>query len=425
MLRVSVASDLEEVTLTARAAFSKRSWPFVVAMALPWILCAGQRSVSRLAGMGALRRSASAYYRFLSEGKWRPAVLFRSLLQLILETFGIQELTLVLDDTLCPKWGRQIYGTASYFDHVRRPRPGFIWGHNWIVLAVVVRASDKISIALPFWIRLYRPKASCAPDEFRTRHQMAARALQLVRALFPGPIRLLADGAYANASLVGPMRDLDIHLVSRLRSDASLRAPVPARRAKPSRGRKPKHGPWLKKLSALARSRSCFRRQRVSIYGKDVELLVREFEAYWPALRRKIKVVITRDPRRPKRVAYLFSTDCDLAAVEIVESFAQRWSIEQLFSVAKCQMGLDSAEVRKERSVVRHATLCMALITWTEVWAYRRNPASWSRSFTQKLASLRAETITSTIFASGPRTRGSRRIAQGVGELFNRATSAA
>ena len=153
--------------------------------------------------------------------------------------------------------------------------------------------------------------------------------------------------------------------------------------------------------------------------------MVREFEAYWPALRRVIKIVITRDPRRSKRVAYLFSTDCEMSAVEIVESFAQRWSIEQLFSVAKCQMGLDSAEVRKDKSVVRHATLCMALITWTEVWAYRRHPASWSRSFTQKLAWLRAETITSTVFASDPRTRGSRRIARDLGELFNRATSAA
>ena len=425
MLGLSVTSDLEEVVVSARVAFSKRSWPFVLSMAVPWLLCAGQRSIHRMAEMGGLRRSVSAYYRFLSEGKWRAGPLFRSLLDLIVGTFGIEDLTLVLDDTLCPKWGRQIYGTASYFDHVHRPRPGFIWGHNWVVMAVVIRASHKISIALPFWIRLYRPKDRCAPGEFRTRHQMAAAALQLVRSLFPGRIRLLADGAYANDSLVRPVRDLGMHLVSRLRSDACLRAPTPPRRTKAARGRRPKHGARLGKLSSLARSRACFRRQRVSIYGKEVDLLVREFEAYWPALQRVIKVVITRDPRRPKRRAYLFSTDIRMLASEIVESFAQRWSIEQLFSVAKTQMGLDSAEVRKERAVVRHATLCMALITWTEVWAYRRHPASWARSFTQKLAWLRAETITSTVFASGPRTRGSRRIAQGLGELFTRATSAA
>ena len=424
MLRVSVTGEFLEVTLSARAAFSKRSWPFVTAMAVPWLLCAGQRSIRRLASMGGLRRSASAYYRFLSEGKWRSPALFRCLFELIVRTFGIRKLTLVLDDTLCPKWGRQIYGTGSYFDHVRRPRPGYIWGHNWVVLAVVVGAGKRACIALPFWIGLYRPEERCAPGQFRTRLQVAAAALQLVRALFPGPIRLLADGAYANASLIGPLDEIKIDLVSRLRSDAALREVRPRRKSKRTPGRKAEHGVAMGKLPSLARSRRSFRRQRVSIYGKSVELLVREFEAYWPALKRVIKVVITRDPKRPKRVAYLVSTNLALGAVEVIESFAMRWAIEQLFSVAKVQMGLDSAEVRTERAVVRHATLCMALITWTEVWAYRVHPRSWVRPFAQKLAWLRAETVTTTVFASGPRTRGSRRIARGIGMLFTRSTAA-
>jgi hypothetical protein len=425
VLRVTVTPELVEVTLTARAAFSKRSWPFVVPMAIPWLLCAGQRSVRRLSIMGGLRRSASAYYRFLSEGKWRLHVLFRCLFQLIVETFKLEELTLVLDDTLCPKWGRCIWGTGSYFDHVRRPRPGFIWGHNWVVLAVVIAAGGKACIALPFWIGLYRPKERCAADQFRTRHEMAAAALTLVRSLFPGSIRLLADGAYANDSLIGRLEGLDIELVSRLRSDAALRSPTPPRKKNGTPGRRPTHGPRLAKLSSLARRRTAFRRQHVDIYGRRVTLLVRELEAYWPAVKRIIKVVITRDPKRPKRVAYLLSTDRALTAVEVIESFAMRWSIEQLFNVAKNQMGLGSAEVRKQRSVVRHATLCMALVTWTEVWAYRKHPGSWARPFSQKLASLRAETVTATVFASGPRARGSARNARNIGNLFTSATTAA
>lgn len=423
MLRCSVSSELEEVVLTARCAFSKRSWPFVLTMAVPWLLCAGQRSIRRMAAMGGLRRSASAYYRFLSEGKWRLMPLTRSLFLLIVRTFKIRELTLVLDDTLCPKWGRRIFGTGSFFDHVRRPRPGYIWGHNWIVMAVVVRAGKTASVALPFWIKLYRPKNNCDAEEFRTRHELAAGALTAVRAWFRGPIRLLADGAYANDSLIRPAMDQQIDLVSRLRSDARLRAPRPARRSKHTRGRKPTLGKWLPRLKVLARARSAFRSQHVTIYGKHVRLLLREFEAYWPPLRRVVKVVITRDPKRPKRVAYLVTTDCGLSACEIVEFFAQRWTIEQLFSVAKQQMGLDTAEVRKQRAVVRHAALCMALLTWTEVWIHRARPALWPRPFAAKLAALRAETITETIFTSGPRARGSRRIAQGLASIFTSATA--
>jgi len=425
VLRVNITPDLLEITLNARAAFSKRSWPFVLATAVPWLLCAGQRSMRRLATMGDLRRSTSAYYRFLSDGKWRLHLLFSSLFQLIVRTFCIQQLTLVLDDTLCPKWGHHIYGTGSYFDHVRRPRAGFIWGHNWVVMAIVIRIGTKASVTLPFWIGLYRPKECCSLEQFQTRHQMAASVLTIVRALFPGPIRLLADGAYANQSLIGPAGELGIDLVSRLRSDAALRAVQPARRAKNKRGRKPKFGARLGKLAGMARSSSAFEARRVVIYGQTVTLLLREFEAYWPAIGRVVKVVITRDPKRPKRVAYLMTTDCRLGAVAVVELFAQRWTIEQLFSVAKLQMGLDSTEARKERAVVRHAALCMALITWTEIWAYRIHPQAWARPFAHKLAAFRASTLTATIFEAGPRTRGSRRIARDVGALFTSATSAA
>jgi hypothetical protein len=424
VLSVSVSSELEEVSFTARAAFSKRSWPFVLALGIPWILCAGQRTIKRMASMASFGRSASAYYRFLSEGKWRLELLYSSLLRLIVNTFRPTELLLVLDDTLCPKWGKQIYGTSSFFDHVHRPRPGYIWGHNWVVLAVVVSVGN-CSAALPFWIGLYRPKKNCPEAQFRTRHEMAVAILHAVRALFPGRIRLLADGAYGNDSVIARIEELDIKLVSRLRSDAVLRKSTPARKAKGARGRPATHGARLPKLKGMAGSTKSFKRLHVSIYGKSVDLLVREFEAYWPAVRRVIKVVITRDPRNPKRIAYLFSTDLELNARQVIEAFSLRWTIEQLFSVAKIQMGLGTAEVRKQCSVVRHAALCMALITWTEVWAFRKHPRSWARSFVQKLASLRADTITATVFEAGPRARGSRRNAKDIGTLFTAATSAA
>lgn len=424
MLSVSVSSELEAVTVTARAAFSKRSWPYVLALGIPWILCAGQRTIKRMASMSSFRRSASAYYRFLSEGKWRLPLLYGSLLQLIVDNFRPKELLLVLDDTLCPKWGKQIYGTSSYFDHVHRPRPGYIWGHNWVVLAAVVSVG-KCSVALPFWIGLYRSKKDCPEAQFHTRHEMAVAVLHMARALFPGPIRLLADGAYGNDSVIARIEELNIKLVSRLRSDAVLRRPAPTRKAKGSRGRPAMHGARLPKLKGMARCTKSFVPLRVSIYGKSVHLLVREFEAYWPAVRRVIKVVITRDPRNPKRIAYLFSTDLGLTALQVIESFSQRWTIEQLFNVAKNQMGLGTAEVRKQRSVLRHAALSMALITWTEIWAFRKHPRSSARSFVQKLASLRAETITATVFEAGPRARGSRRNAQDIGTLFTAATSAA
>lgn len=72
MLRCTISSEFRQVICTAEIAFSKRSWPYVVATVIPWALCAGQRSVRLFAAMGALRRSASSYYRSspMASGDW-------------------------------------------------------------------------------------------------------------------------------------------------------------------------------------------------------------------------------------------------------------------------------------------------------------------------------------------------------------------
>lgn len=423
MLRVNLTEELCEVMLSTRFSFSKRSWPFLVASAVPWLVCAGQRSVTRIWAMANHARSRSAYYRFLSEGKWRMDLFFRGLFELIVRVFNIQELTLVLDDTLCPKWGKKIFGTATHYDHTSRPRAGFIWGHNWIVLSVVVPIGN-CAVALPFWIRLYRSKESTSESEFQTRHQLAAEALALVRTWFSGPIRLLADGAYGNRSLIKPARELGVRVVSRLRSDARLRSPIPPRRKTGQRGRVAKKGSYLPSLTKIGGKVANFQSMQVHIYGRDVRLLVHEFVAWWEPLGAVIKVVITRDPNNTKRRAYLFSTNPEEGAKDVIEGFAMRWSIEQMFSVAKNQLGLDSAEVRKEKSVLRHAALCMALVTWTEVWAYKKASVK-GKTFHSKLAALREDVVTESIFAASHRAEGSRRNANQIGKLFSAATDVA
>ena len=205
MIRYQSTSDFSEIILSCRLAFSKRSWPYLVATAIPWLVLAGQRSVRRLAIRASLKRHESSYYRFFSRFKFKPEPFFLALLTQIVQAFGLKKLLIATDDTLCPKWGKAIFGAASFFDHVRRPRPGFIWGHNWVVLAVVVHLFGT-PVALPFWVALYRPKKGCKDGEFRTRLQIVAEVLARVRKLFPRmKIDLVADGAYNNSSMLKPI----------------------------------------------------------------------------------------------------------------------------------------------------------------------------------------------------------------------------
>ena len=260
MIRYQTTSDLAEI-LQLPGRF------FEAVLAVPGrdggvvAVASGQRTVRSLGQRALHRRSESGFYRFFSHFKVDLERLSGILLRQIVSAFGLTELLLVVDDTLCPKWGWKIYGTGVHFDHVKRPRPGYLWGHNWIVLAAVVRIFG-VSVAVPFRVRLYRPEKTCPEGEFRTRLQIVAEELAKVRFLFPSmKIDLVADGAYNNKSLLAPLRKtLKIHLVSRLRLDAVLRKDAPKRR-KRKRGRKGRYGkrlPNLKKMARSGRGPVCF-----------------------------------------------------------------------------------------------------------------------------------------------------------------------
>jgi DDE superfamily endonuclease len=430
VVRCGFSKEFLGVVVTARVAFSKRSWPYVLAMAIPWLLCQGQRCITRLVQVGGShRRSLSSYYRFLSDGKFRREVFWRCLLKLIVATFEPTRLLIVVDDTLCPKWGRSIFGTASFFDHVARPRPGFIWGHNWVVLAVVVTMFGA-PVALPFCVQLYRPEKHCGKGEFRTRLQMVVTALETVKSWTSLPITVVADGAYNNESLLGPLEPLGIPLVSRLRHDAKLRRDPPAPRPH-RRGRRPRYGKFLPSLQSLSRGKGPWQRLRVGMYRTTVTLKVLVIDAWWPACGRKMRLVIVRDPRQRRRTAYLTTTDLSMTATEVIETFAKRWSIEQLFSDVKIHLGLDSAEVRRDKSVMTHAALSFALATWIHVWHYktrtRRNAhATLTRqvtpvSFRAKLHELRSGIVKNMIFPARLRASRSARNSNAIADLFSTA----
>jgi hypothetical protein len=432
VLSIRWSGEFLEVVCTARVAFSKRSWPYFLGLVIPWLVLQGQRCVTRLHALANHARSLSGYYRFLSDGKVRAELLSRTLFELVLRTFRLSKLLVVVDDTLCPKWGKRIFGTGHFFDHTSRPRPGFLWGHNWVVLALVVDVG-RIPVALPFFIRLYRPEKSCSSGEFRTRHQFVLEGLKAVKEWTALPISLVADGAYFNASLIQPLRALRIDLTSRLRKDATLRADPPRSDAH-RKGRRPKYGHRLPSLPAIARSGG-WNLLRVHIYRTDVTLRVKVIDAWWPTCGEKIRLVIVRRVHGRKGVTFLASTNLTLSPVAIIERFARRWTIEQLFSDVKLHLGLDSAEVRKPRSVFRHALFTFACATWIHVWHYRRERKALLHrarahgrapvSLRAKLRQLRGVLIDQVLFSKRLRATRSRRNASPVADLFAHALTAA
>lgn len=200
---------------------------------------------------------------------------------------------------------------------------------------------------------------------------------------------------------------MHIALTSRLRFDAVLRKALPKRKRKKNRGRKPKYGRRLPTLTAMAQSNRGWKRIRIKIYGKLVRLNYKSFAAWWPKAGVQLRVVIVRDAKGKRKPTYLSSTELDLDPRLIIQRFSWRWPIEQLFADVKTWLGLDSAEVRAPKSVLRHALFAFALVTWVRVWAQKHlsgdhNPPV---SFLGQLSELRTGLMTETIFSSIPHER--------------------
>ena len=135
-----------------------------------WIQTTGLHAVTEalVATDVGRRRHHERFHRFFSRGSWAPdqwgKILFCAALRLLPEGEAIR---LVLDDTLAPKKGTEIFGIGSHVDAVRstRARRVFAFGHCWVMLSLVVPVPfSERRWSLPVLLRLYRNKKTVAKE---------------------------------------------------------------------------------------------------------------------------------------------------------------------------------------------------------------------------------------------------------------------
>ena len=122
---------------------------------------------------------------------------------------------LVVDDTLCRKRGRTLFGAGMHYD---AQLTGRRWsnanrsvksrGHCWVILGIVISFPFRPGhcYCLPVLSRLYlnNEAARCHRRAYRTKPQLALEMLGKLCAAFPGRrFHLLADSAYGGRNLLG------------------------------------------------------------------------------------------------------------------------------------------------------------------------------------------------------------------------------
>ena len=344
------------------------------------ILTRGRQTLScgiRAAGLSSQYRRC--YATAAAVGRRTERIATRLLLLLIKPLVAdTPRLVLALDDTPTKRHGPKVQGAGVHHN----PTPGpagspFVYGHVWVVLGLLVTHPLGGLVALPLLARLYirqRDLAAVAAKDrpaFATKLAMAVALVQWAHGWLKSwgqPIWVVADGAYAAAPVLKPLRTLGVTMVSRLRKDAAL-CSVPVTPAVKGRGRPRVYGDKRLSLAKRAGQTGGLTTETVTLYGKAVEKRYKTFVATWRPAGGAIRVVLVDEP---KGWVAFFCTDTTATVADILGVVADRFSLETCFRDLKQVVGAGRQQVRGLASSVGCFHLCLWSFVMTEVWAWKQ-----------------------------------------------------
>ena len=263
-----------------------------------------------------------------------------------------------VDDTKCHRTSRHVWGVCTFHEPAGRSpnRASTVRAHNGVVSGDLVPGTPWAY--LPHTSRLYfRATQLPAGEAFATKTALAAAMLRQADADSPAPILAVFDGAYANATVVGPCLDpangRRIDVVTRLRFDARLHqplGPVTGRR----RGRPRTWGDRLPAPQHHDRWDAPWQTGAAYLYGRERTFRVKELACRWA-------VTGPTQPVRAFAVAvegyadpwFLVTPSATLTAADVVAVFAARFRQEDGFRDHKQRLGMEECRAWTKAPVER------------------------------------------------------------------------
>jgi len=365
------------------AALDRRSAPRLALLFIGAVVAGGRRTVTAWIRAAKLSdRFRSCYIAVAAAGKRAERIGVRLLNEVVAPlTTGAGRLTLALDDTPTRRYGP--YVQAAGVHHNPTPGPAgspHLYGHVFVVLALLVEHRSWGVIALPLLSRLYVRKVDLPVidpkhrPEFRTKLEMAVELLRWAKpwlGLLRRPIWLVADGAYAKKEVLRPAKVLGITVVSRLRKDAALRT-LPGPKPVGRRGPAPTYGAKAIDLAKRAGQQRGWSRGLFELYDGATVKRYKTFLATWRPAGGVIRVVLVDEPHGWR--AY-FCTDPAATVADVLTTIANRFSLEIAFREIKQVVGAGKQQVRFIYASVGAFHVCLWTYTLTEAWAWNRAEA--------------------------------------------------
>ncbi len=365
--------------LDSRIAFR---WPIVIAGAM---LAGGRRTAASWFRCGGVKDDWDRFYELLQSIGKNATSLMLPMLMFILKKFDPGpggHRTLAIDDSPTKRFGPCV--EAANIHHNPTPGPGdgdWLYGHNWVCLAMVLSHPLFGVLALPLLSRLYVRKIDIDKLkkrydwEFRTKHQLALELLRhIIRTLralgSKAGFIVVFDGAYAARALVRPLIAEGAIVVTRLRRDAKL-FDLPVNKLG-QRGRPRKYGKSRISLAKRAGGRDGWTTIDYRCRGVMTKGRVQTFLATSHVVGGAVRVVLL-EHASGNWAAYI-STDVSMSVEAILQTVSDRWSIEEHFHDVKEVWGAGEQQVRNVWSNIGCWNLCGWLYALVELECWDQTP---------------------------------------------------
>ena len=189
----------------------------------------------------------------------------------------------------------------------------------------------------------------------------------------------MADNAYASLKLLFRCRSLSrpVTFISRLRLDAALYEPAPARRPG-QMGRPRLKGKRLPNLSVLIEDpRTAWKLTTIpNWYGERKRMVeVVSETAVWYStglFAVPLRWVLMRDPQGQFKTQALLCTDLKADPEKILSWFVMRWQLEVTFQEVRRHLGFETQRQWSERAIQRTTPALLGLFSLVALFAHRR-----------------------------------------------------
>ncbi len=348
------------------------------------LFAGGRRTVTTWLRAAGVSDDFQDYYYFLAALGRKINLVATQLVALILRTLPLTErLLLVIDDSPTKRYGPKVEGADVHHN----PTPGpadqpFLYGHVWVTISLALRHPQWGPLALPLRAMLYvREKSlSAIPRErrwqrFATKLQLAARLVEWLVPILKRAgktVWIVVDGGYVKRPFLRRVLKISqVVVVGRLRKDAALRdLPPKLKRGQPrGRGRPRKYGKNKISLAKRAGQRRGWQTVDCQVYGRQVSKTYKTFLATYRPVGSVIRVVLVKESHG---CYAFFCTDPNASAREILETFADRATIEQDFHDVKEVWGSGQQQVRNIWTNLAVYNLNLWMHTLVELWAWPR-----------------------------------------------------